>query len=167
MAGGGGKKRLRRKMREERRKVEKGKKERTRVPFADVYARLGFTLPRFTKGAIHRTPMNEHGRTRAMPTLYAGNATGRSGCRTKTRRKRAPLSSPPGLLREMFRTERKRESGGGGREKEKGRLGVKRCAHVHVRRSVRAVRRIIIRRGWRRSIRGIGGFVMYERGSGP
>lgn len=122
---------MRRKMREERRKVEKGKKERTRVPFADVYARLGFTLPRFTKGAIHRTPMNEHGRTRAMPTLYAGNATGRSGCRTKTRRKRAPLSSPPGLLREMFRTERKRERGRGEREKEKGRLGVKRCAHVH------------------------------------
>lgn len=106
-------------MREERRKVEKGKKERTRVPFADVYARLGFTLPRFTKGAIHRTPMNERGRTRAMPTLYAGNATGRSGCRTKTRRKRAPLSSPPGLLREMFRTERKRERGGEGGERKR------------------------------------------------
>lgn len=112
-----------------------------------IYPRLGFTLPRFTKGAIHRTPMNEHGRTRAMPTLYAGNATGRSGCRTKTRRKRAPvllssfcLSSP-----EMFRTERRRERGGGGERERERKVGRKttRYTHVHTPIHPSCSRRII------------------------
>lgn len=91
--------------------------------------------------------MNEHGRTRAMPTLYAGNATGRSGCRTKTRRKRAPvllssfcLSSP-----EMFRTERRRERGGGGERERERKVGRKttRYTHVHTPIHPSCSRRII------------------------